>query len=118
MSDFCLECGTKLVGRIDKKFCSDQCRVSYNNKLNRETSKYVRDVNAILRNNRKILSSLNPSGKTKINKELLRKRGFNFDFYTNTYVTKSGNVYRFCYEQGYLQLNDQYLTLVVREEYI
>ena len=29
----CLDCGDSLRGRTDKKFCSDQCRNSYNNKL-------------------------------------------------------------------------------------
>lgn len=29
----CLECGEKIIGRADKKFCSDQCRISYNNRV-------------------------------------------------------------------------------------
>ena len=35
MDKLCLECGDKLFGRIDKKFCSDACRNAYNNKINK-----------------------------------------------------------------------------------
>ena len=31
----CLECGEKIIGRSDKKFCNDACRNSYNNKQNK-----------------------------------------------------------------------------------
>ena len=34
MEKKCLECESPLVGRVDKKFCSDYCRNSYNNKIN------------------------------------------------------------------------------------
>ena len=33
----CLECSEKIVGREDKKFCSDGCRNSYNNKINKDS---------------------------------------------------------------------------------
>ena len=32
----CLECGEPLKGRVDKKFCSDYCRNSHNNKVNKD----------------------------------------------------------------------------------
>ena len=49
MEKECLECGTKLMGRADKKFCNDQCRNSYNNNINKDANEYVRRVNVILR---------------------------------------------------------------------
>ena len=68
----CLECETPLIGRIDKKFCNDMCRNSYNNLLNKDANEYVRKVNVILRKNRRILSSLmNGSEKGKATKEQL-----------------------------------------------
>lgn len=45
----CLECGEKIKGRADKKFCSDQCRVAYNNKLNRDETNYMNNVVNLLR---------------------------------------------------------------------
>ena len=37
MKKNCLECGEAFNGRIDKKFCSDYCRNTYNNKINNDT---------------------------------------------------------------------------------
>ena len=61
---------------------------------------------------------LNPDGKKKIHRDKLLKKGFDFDFHTNTYTTKAGDIYFFCYEQGYLQLEDGYVLLVERSEWI
>jgi hypothetical protein len=110
----CPECGDIIVGRIDKKFCSDQCRNTYNNKLNSDVSNTVRNINNILRKNRRILKEFNKqSGKSMVNKETLLTSGFNFTYITHTYTTKKGDVYHFCYEQGYLYLNDKDLYLLV-----
>ncbi len=114
----CLECKEPIIGRSDKMFCSDQCRTSYNNRLNSDTSNYMRKVNRILRKNRRILSGLNPEGKSKVSRKKLLAKGFQFNFYTNTYRTKSGRVYFFCYEQGYIPIDSDYYTLVIREEYV
>ena len=111
----CPECGDTIFGRIDKKFCSDQCRNTYNNKSKGYSTSFVREVNSILRKNRKILQELNPKGKTKIHKNQLSKNGFDFNYHTNIYTTKTGNIYHFCYEQGYLKLEDSFYALVSRE---
>ena len=62
----CIECGDSFHGRADKKFCSDQCRSAYNNRLNSDATNFVRNINNTLRKNRRILEELNPSGKTKV----------------------------------------------------
>lgn len=86
----CLECGTRLMGRIDKKFCNDQCRSVYNNRENRISGDYFRKVNTILRKNRKILEKLMVGEKSKTTKEKLLINGFNFYYYTNIYSTQQG----------------------------
>ena len=111
----CLECGEKIKGRADKKFCSDQCRISYNNKLNSDETNFVRNVNNILRKNRRILIELNPKGKTQITRSKLNDKGFDFTYFTNTYTTKDGAFYKFCYEQGYLEIEKDRFLLVARE---
>ena len=58
VSKLCLECDEPLFGRVDKKFCNDQCRNAYNNRVNKITNDFVRHVNVILRKNRKIIASL------------------------------------------------------------
>lgn len=112
----CPECGKAVFGRIDKKFCSDACRNAYNNKANSASTNYMRNVNNTLSKNRRILLELNPSGKTKTNRDKLLKKGFDFDFYTNSYTTEVKDTYRFCYEQGYLLLEDGFILLVERKE--
>lgn len=114
----CLECESPLMGRKDKRFCNDYCRNSYHNKENEADNAYVRRVNSILRKNRRILSKMNTSGKTKVRALQLAEEGFNFHFYTNTYKTKSGNLYYFCYDQGYIKLDDDWITLVVKQDYV
>jgi hypothetical protein len=113
----CIECGTPLKGRVDKRFCSDQCRSTYNNKLNSDGSNYVRNVNNILRKNRRILMALNPEGKSKVSCEKLKTKGFNFSYYTSTYTTKEGAQYFYCYDQGYLPIEKDYCLLVIKKEF-
>lgn len=112
----CLECGEKIKGRADKKFCSDQCRIAYNNKLNSDETNFVRNVNNILRKNRRILIELNTTGKTQTSRSKLNDKGFDFGYYTNTYTTKEGALYKYCYEQGYLEVDKDRFLLVVKKE--
>lgn len=114
----CYECKMKLSGRKDQKFCSDYCRNTYNNRLNEDATKYVRRINNILRKNRRILASLNPDSKKTVDGIRLAEEGFNFHYYTNIYTTKTGSKYFFCYEQGYLKLDDDRYMLVVKQDYV
>lgn len=114
----CLECGTRLMGRIDKKFCNDQCRSVYNNRENRVSGDYFRKVNSILRKNRKILERLMVGEKTKTTKEKLLINGFNFYYYTNIYTTLQGKQYYFVYELGYLELDNEEYALVKKKDYV
>lgn len=114
----CKECGQKLRGRRDQKFCSDYCRNAFNNRLNQDSTKYIRRINNILRKNRRILSRLNPKGKVTVDGITLAEEGFNFHYYTNIYTTKTGSKYFFCYDQGYIHLeNDKYM-LVHKQDYV
>jgi len=45
MKKKCLECNDEFIGRADKKFCSDNCRSAYNNKLNSDATNFVRNIN-------------------------------------------------------------------------
>lgn len=111
----CLECGDKVIGRVDKKFCSDYCRNAFNNKVNKESKNLIRNTNNRLRKNYKILSDLNPSGKTKVSRRKLFDKGFDFKFITSIYTTKTGNTYFYVYDQGYLELENE-LYLLVKQD--
>ena len=115
----CLTCGKVLKGRLDKKYCDDGCRNSYNNRLKSETNNFVRNVNNALAKNRRILESLLPPEEetAKANKEKLLRLGFQFKYITYTYVTKAGKTYFYCYEYGYLPLeNNWYLIVKSKKE--
>ena len=112
----CPECERPIYGRADKKFCSDSCRNAHNNKQNSDYMNYMRLVNNALRKNRRILDELNPDGKRKIQRDKLVRAGFDFEYFTNIYRTKAGQEYRFCYEQGYVELDEGFVLLVERKE--
>ncbi|GGE43791.1 hypothetical protein EV200_101322 [Pedobacter psychrotolerans] len=116
MERLCLDCGEAVRGRTDKKFCDDSCRNNYNNRLKSENGIVFNRINLILKKNRTLLSKFNPDGKIKISKKKMVNAGFNFDYYTHTYQTQNGKRYIFCYEFGYLALNEEDFLLVKREE--
>ncbi len=117
----CLYCSKPLKGRIDKKFCDDNCRNSYNNqqKAKGSHSSYVRNINNALLKNRKILESILPDDKktANANRDKLMRLGFQFKYITHIYTTKDDKTYFYCYEYGYLPLdNDWYLIVKKKEE--
>jgi hypothetical protein len=114
----CEECGETIFGRDDKRFCCDQCRSAYHNRLNSDATNFIRNINNTLRKNRRILAELNPAGKARVKRDDLLERGFKFSYFTNIYTTKGGNTYYFCYDQGYIHLENNTLALVVRQEYV
>ena len=115
MNKLCPECGEKIIGREDKKFCSDYCRNAYNNKVNKHSKNLIRNTNNRLRKNYKILCELNNSGKTKVTRSKLLNQNFDFNFFTSIYTTKTENTYFYIYDQGYLPLENEYYLLIKRE---
>ncbi len=112
MKKNCLECEEPFNGRVDKKFCSDYCRNTFNNQINKESKNLIRNINNRLRKNHHLLASLNETGKTKVTRTKLLDGNFDFNFFTSIYTTKTGNTYYYIYDQGYLVLeNDTYLLI-------
>jgi len=108
----CLECGQKIIGRSDKKFCNDACRNAYNNKQNKDSTNLMRNINNKLRKNYRILKEINIDGKTKILKSRLSGLGFDFEYFTNLKVYKNGSEYKFIYDYGYKLLDDDFVLIV------
>jgi hypothetical protein len=115
MEKKCLECGEKIVGREDKKFCGDGCRNSYNNKINKDSNNYMRNTNNKLRRNYRILMEMNTEGKSKTTRLKLLHKGFDFDYLTNILKTKNGNTYYFVYDQGYRAVENDFYVLVKKD---
>lgn len=113
---YCEECERSLFGRTDKKFCSDACRNAYNNRVNADATNFVRNVNNALRKNRRILLEFNVKENTKVHRDLLLRAGFDFDFHTNSRETKSGQVFYYCYDQGYTALEGGLMLLMINKK--
>jgi hypothetical protein len=117
MEKLCPECGDTIKGRMDKKFCSDACRNAHNNKLTADVTNYVRNVNNILKRNRRILETLTPQQTAKTTKTKMLQMGFNFDYYTNSFKTGKGTSYIFCYDFGYVKEDSEYVFLVRKKDF-
>ncbi|EHQ29682.1 hypothetical protein [Mucilaginibacter paludis] len=107
----CRECGKKLLGRVDQRFCNDFCRNTYNRhekqRLAAETADYTEvTIIAILKNNHLLLRSFNKHQAVTflIDKEKLYKAGFNFNFCTGCYQESDGRLRYYCFEQTWQEL--------------
>jgi hypothetical protein len=112
MERLCLDCRAPIKGRTDKKFCGDICRSNFNNALKAADYGSLKQINFVLKQNRKILKEKNPDGMIKINREALIKRGFDFDYHTHTCTNQKGETYFYCYEYGYLIVSGDEVLLV------
>lgn len=101
----CLYCKEGLRGRIDKKFCDDYCRNTYNNVLKSDEDKLLKQINHILRKNWKILRQFEQCSMTKVEVIALIRQGFEFRFHTHGLVLHGKN-YFFCYEIGFTFLDE------------
>lgn len=111
----CQFCNEPLKGRQDKKFCDDACRSAFNNKINCNQTNTMRNINNVLRRNRRILEALLTQvkdTKTKVSEKKIQELGFIFNFHTHTQTSKTGAKYFFCYDYGYMPLNNNYLIVV------
>lgn len=102
----CPECGDTYEGRRDKKFCCDQCRTSYFNRINSDQNKYMRDINNILRKNRRILAQALQRQTQLVRGISLLEEGFRFSYFTHEQPTDKGRIVRYCYEFGYVKVDD------------
>jgi predicted nucleic acid-binding Zn ribbon protein len=114
----CLTCNKPIKGRSDKKFCDDYCRNNYNNQLKAAAGTQVRLINNALAKNHRILQSLLPADKEmmKTTREQLLLKGFQFKYITHIYTTQAGKTYYYCYDHGYLPLDNDWFLIVKRKE--
>lgn len=109
----CRQCNQTLHGRFDKKFCDDHCRSNFNNHVNSDVTSTMRNINYILRKNRRILAEILPaSGKSKIHKDILMDLGFDFRYFTHFFQYQKGKIYTLCYDYGYLELDSKEILLI------
>lgn len=114
----CLTCDKPVRGRTDKKFCDDYCRNNYNNHLKAETNCIIRNINNALGKNRRILESLIPTNEEMgmVSKEKLLLEGFLFKYFTHTKKSTKGGCYFFCYDHGYMMLENECYLIIKQME--
>ena len=105
----CKACGHIIRGRSDKKFCNDYCRNAFNNLLKAPTGNQIRNINNQLSKNRRVLDSLLPPGEQLVMVPMIELvgMGFNKKFHTQTKTTKTGTTYFYCYDLGYLIVEEE-----------
>ena len=107
ISPTCLTCGKPLRGRIDKKFCDPGCKNAHNNRLQHEEREAVKAIDRILKYNRRVLRrSLGDRPTRLVSAKGLLRAGFRFDYHTHQFTNQQSDLYVFCYDYGYLALND------------
>jgi hypothetical protein len=98
--NMCQNCGRRISGRNDKKFCDDQCRNNYNNV--KYFTEEFKMINRILRHNRIVLKTvLGEDSVVEVNKKVLLDYKFDFNYHTHILVN-TNEEHIFCiYEFGY-----------------
>ncbi|MBK6263483.1 hypothetical protein JKA74_00435 [Marivirga sp. S37H4] len=114
----CIQCEKPIHGRADKKFCDDYCRNAYNNHFKRGSNNLIRNISNALRKNRNILESLliESEETIRVPRERLLASGFIFKYHTHTYTNKRGDIYNYCFDFGYLALDNDWYLIVKKKE--
>lgn len=99
MDRFCLDCGSKIFGRADRKFCSDACRINYHNSRRKRDEHLVRLINKQLKRNRDILEKHHRANRLYVPINQLHLEGLREKYHTHTAVNGAFNVHYF-YEYG------------------
>jgi predicted nucleic acid-binding Zn ribbon protein len=109
----CIKCGAQVIGRSDKKFCSDECKTTFNNNKYRERYKMVISINKILRKNYSILYDLYIHNKLKIKENDLLRLGFDYNYYTSIYLEENNSKHLWyeCYDISYLIIEKKVLIV-------
>jgi len=111
----CLACDKPIQGRSDKKFCNDSCRNNYNNRLNSDTLPAMRNINNILRKNRRILEELLTNSNKKVlvvERKKLIEKGFHFEYFTEQNKSDKKKEYYYCYDYGYRTVGNDRVAAV------
>jgi len=110
----CKMCKAPLRGRSDKVFCAITCKNEYHLKLRRATAKVVKETDIILHRNRSILLEIMGKNKEqkKIDRLVLEKKKFRFNYITGIYVNNRGKIYHYVYDFAWMTFSDQEILIV------
>lgn len=116
MQLICTNCKKGFYGRSDKKFCSLKCKNTMSNSKRKLPVKIIKEVHSRIKENYRILRKYYKGKSIKVLQSQLISEGFNFQYFTQGYTNPKGEHYRYCYDLGFLILDDDQV-LIVRNNY-
>ena len=117
----CPICNNPIVGRADKKYCSDQCRYLANIKNKFQAERPILDINKVLRKNRSILKALCPVGKATVRREVLVAMGYDVRVFSSLFLTSKKQIYYVCYDFAFTPIFDNNIEkalIVTKQDYM
>lgn len=116
MSDHCLECGKEIHGRIDKKFCSMECKNRYNNRRTFHIRHIKTRIIGALNNNYEILNSLLREELTSAEISDLVDLGFNPSYVTGHHKGRKAHDEYKCFDIKYDQTPSRIINIRKQEK--
>lgn len=117
----CPICNNPVIGRADKKYCSDQCRYLANNKNKFQAERPILDINKVLRKNRSILKALCPVGKATVRRDVLDAMGYDVRVFSSLFLTSKKQIYYVCYDFAFTPILDNNIEkalIVTKQDYM
>lgn len=108
MEKKCKQCERLVVGRSDKKFCSDACRIDHHNQQKKDAYDFRKELIKVTECNRKLLHQLLDEGFDKFKTEELLAKGFNFNGITGI-APKAKQIEIYCYEYRLVKKGEWFL---------
>jgi hypothetical protein len=112
----CKACNRPIKGRTDKKFCDDSCRNKYNSHIHSRSITVIRNINNVLRKNRRILEELLSGLEKKVlvvERKKLVEMGFQFEYFTGHFHSDTKELYYCCYDYGYHFIDNEKVVAVI-----
>lgn len=117
MKKQCLQCNQPIRGRSDKKFCSTACKNQHAKAARDALRDVVGEIDGYLHRNREILALLTGNApKVELDRLVLTRTGFKYEFHTGTYLNKEGKLYRIVYDFAWLDFSDQKILIVKKKK--
>lgn len=100
----CPLCSKPVHGRSDKVFCSETCRRFSASQRRNDDEHLLRNIIGVIHKNRKILKSLCPTGRAKVDRSVLTSLGYDASIFTSLYITGNNHWYHICGDYAVMPL--------------
>ena len=113
MKKNCLQCEAPFQGREDKRFCSTKCKNGHFNAQRKLTKAVTKEIDGYLHRNHEILATLmGESNKETMDRLVVARTGFKFDYMTGIYLNNQNKMYHYVYNYAWMEFSDQKILIV------